>query len=163
MIKYKCKCGNYTSIGSMSPPQCLFCDECYTALNCYNDYFIAKPHKFYSKKVETNDGDANLDICFYCSKSKRQLEKEILGIEENKCYRETKKSKKIMNIIKDYPIRPSFVDRILIVREGNIPSGSGDEFADKMTNLIKFMGIGLKYIGFDDEYYNFKLGLYEEI
>ena len=78
MQYYRCKCGNSTAYGSMSPPRCFTCDKCDTKLSLYpeSDCMESIPHKYFDEQVETNDGMNVLTRCMYCGLTKREIEKE---------------------------------------------------------------------------------------
>ncbi len=77
MQYYRCKCGEATAWGSMSPPQCSFCPTCKSNLagsaGLHSD---PKPHEFEATKVETDEGSKSLTRCRWCGRAKKEIEKE---------------------------------------------------------------------------------------
>lgn len=46
---------------------------------------------------------------------------------------------------------------LFFVKDGDIPNGSGDKFARKMSKILKPFSFMIKYSGFDDNDYVFSL------
>jgi hypothetical protein len=74
---YRCKCGEQTAFGSMSPCRCSGCNECGTTLEIHPSlHRTPDPHDFYPEPVETDEGVFSLSRCRYCGRTKKEIELE---------------------------------------------------------------------------------------
>lgn len=77
MVYYRCKCGNHEAWTSMGVNPCCKCLKCGSNLaTSPGSHEDPKPHDFRPTKVETNEGTSYLDRCFWCTKTRKQVEEE---------------------------------------------------------------------------------------
>jgi hypothetical protein len=83
MIRYRCKCGESTALGTMDPPACEGCEKCHTRLvpaQLFNDadeeFLKPLPHEWSTQMVETDEGMKPLTRCIMCHRSRKELEGE---------------------------------------------------------------------------------------
>lgn len=75
MIFYRCKCGDSQAWGSMPPAQCAWCEKCQSSLAAGPDGHRDRvPHEFVASKVETDGGDATLTRCWFCHRTRKEIE-----------------------------------------------------------------------------------------
>ncbi len=69
MQYYRCKCGESTMFGSLSPLDCQGCDKCNTTLTQHPDYHEEpKPHDWMTRYNETTG--IPYEICSRCYERK---------------------------------------------------------------------------------------------
>lgn len=68
MQYYRCKCGSHESYGSMSPPQCAWCEKCHSnpALSPDDHRSERVPHKWVVDTVQTDEGEKPVTTCQWC-------------------------------------------------------------------------------------------------
>ena len=77
MRYYRCKCGDCTAFGSMSPYPCSKCNKCGSDLASSPDgHSNPLPHEFLPTLIETDLGEAVLSRCKWCHRTKKECDKE---------------------------------------------------------------------------------------
>lgn len=68
MQYYRCKCGSCESYGSMSPPQCAWCEKCNSNPASRPDLHRSERglHEWMVENVQTDEGVKPLTVCRWC-------------------------------------------------------------------------------------------------
>lgn len=80
MQYYRCKCGERTAFGSMSPYPCQGCPECNTTLETHPDlHREPKPHDFSEvQTVMTDEGPKSVTYCRWCMRRRDEIESDAV-------------------------------------------------------------------------------------
>lgn len=91
MQSYYCQCRRTQSYGSMSPEQCLACDECGThpTWNGMGQPELPKDHNWHKAEVDTDEGKMFLTVCSWCGVKRKDIEKLVkITMLRNRIYEE---------------------------------------------------------------------------